>query len=170
MEFDHFDLSMKDLSTQNVITMCNSSRPLYNMLLPSCSSPSSSAAAPTTLVASASTWQRRLGHSGVDTLSKLYKASPTSVTPRTVPMTSTVPHDSIRATRDIDIHDSSRVTRGTSVLALPTALPMSPSSYAGATDTTSTSAVAVREGRTGGTSGQPSSDDHAGEVGLPTTG
>jgi hypothetical protein len=46
MEFDHFDLSVKDLSTQNVITMCNSSRPLYNIRLPSCSIPSSSAAPP----------------------------------------------------------------------------------------------------------------------------
>jgi hypothetical protein len=41
-----------------------------------------------------------------------------------------------------------------------------PSGYAGATGTTSTSAVTVGKGRTGGTSGQPSFDDHMGEAGL----
>jgi hypothetical protein len=34
MEFDPFDLSMKDLSTRNVITRCDSSGPLYTMHLP----------------------------------------------------------------------------------------------------------------------------------------
>jgi hypothetical protein len=38
----------------------------------------------------------------------------------------------------------------------------------GATCTTSTSAVAAGEGRTSGTSGQPSSNDHAVESRLPT--
>jgi hypothetical protein len=75
MEFDPFDLSVKDLSTQNVITMCNSSGTLYTMRLPSCSTPSSAVAVPTTLVASASTCHRRLGHPGVDALSKLSNAS-----------------------------------------------------------------------------------------------
>jgi hypothetical protein len=70
MEFDSFDLSVKDLSTQNVITGCNSSWPLYTMRLPSYP-PSSPASAPSALVASASTWHRRLGHPGVDVLSKL---------------------------------------------------------------------------------------------------
>jgi hypothetical protein len=55
MEFDPFGFSVKDLSTQNIITRCNSSGPLYTMRLPSRSTPSSSVAAPTTLVASAST-------------------------------------------------------------------------------------------------------------------
>jgi hypothetical protein len=55
MEFDSFGLSMKDLSTTNMITRCGSLGPLYTMCLPSCSTPSSSVAAPTTLVASAST-------------------------------------------------------------------------------------------------------------------
>jgi hypothetical protein len=75
MEFDPFDLSMKHLSTKNVITGCDSSEPLYTMRLPSCSTPSSVVAAPTTLVESAFTWHRRLGHHGVDTMSNLSNAS-----------------------------------------------------------------------------------------------
>jgi hypothetical protein len=55
MEFDPFGLSVKDLFTMNMITRCDSSGPLYTMRLPSRSTPSSSVAAPTTLVASAST-------------------------------------------------------------------------------------------------------------------
>jgi hypothetical protein len=70
MEFDLFDLSVKDLYTQNVITRCNSSGHLYAMRLPS-HPPSSHASAPSALVASASTWHRRLIHPGVDVLSKL---------------------------------------------------------------------------------------------------
>jgi hypothetical protein len=38
MEFDPFGLSVKDLSTQNVFTRCNSSGPLYTMRLPHTSS------------------------------------------------------------------------------------------------------------------------------------
>jgi hypothetical protein len=68
MEFDPFDLSMKDLSTQNVITRCNSSGPLYMMRLPSHPAPSSLASTPSALLASVSTWHRRLGHPGVDVL------------------------------------------------------------------------------------------------------
>jgi hypothetical protein len=75
MEFDPFGLSMKDLSTRNVITRCDSSGPLYTMCLPSRSTPSSFVVAPTTLVASASTWHRRLDHPGVDTMYKLSNAS-----------------------------------------------------------------------------------------------
>jgi hypothetical protein len=71
MEFDPFGLSMKYLSTRNVITRCNSLEPLYTMHLPSHPAPSSSASAPSALVASASTWHRHLGHPGVDVLSKL---------------------------------------------------------------------------------------------------
>jgi hypothetical protein len=41
------------------------------MRLPPHPAPSSSMSAPSTLVASASTWHRRLGHPGVNVLSKL---------------------------------------------------------------------------------------------------
>jgi hypothetical protein len=75
MEFGPFGLSVKDLSTHNVITMCYSLGPLYTMCLPSRSTPSSSIAAPISLVASASTWHCRLGHPSVDALSKLSKSS-----------------------------------------------------------------------------------------------
>jgi hypothetical protein len=34
MEFDHFSLSVKDLTTGNVITRCNISGPLYTIRLP----------------------------------------------------------------------------------------------------------------------------------------
>jgi hypothetical protein len=75
IEFDPFGLYVKDLSTSNVITRCDSSRPLYTMRLSSRSTPLSYVAAPTALIASASTWHCRLGHPGVDTLSKLPNAS-----------------------------------------------------------------------------------------------
>jgi hypothetical protein len=75
MEFDHFGLSVKDLSTSNVIIRCDSLKPLYTMHLPSCSTPSSSVAAPTTLIALASTWHHRLGHPGIETMSKVCNAS-----------------------------------------------------------------------------------------------
>jgi hypothetical protein len=75
MEFDPFGLSVKELSTRNVICMCDSSGPLYVMRLPSRSTHLSSIAALTTLVALASTWHRRLGHPSVDTMSKLSSAS-----------------------------------------------------------------------------------------------
>jgi hypothetical protein len=71
MEFDSFGLSVKDLSTQNVITRCSSSGPLYMMCLPSHPTPLSSASASSALVASASTWHRHLGHPSVDVPSKL---------------------------------------------------------------------------------------------------
>jgi hypothetical protein len=76
MEFDHFGLSMKDLTTRNVITRSNSTRPLYTLrlLTSSRSSPCamSVVAAPRILAAVAtSTWHRRLGHHGLDTLSIL---------------------------------------------------------------------------------------------------
>jgi hypothetical protein len=47
----------------------------YTMRLPSRSHPSSFVAASTTLVASASTWHRYLGHPGVDTIAKLSNVS-----------------------------------------------------------------------------------------------
>jgi hypothetical protein len=71
MEFDPFGMFVKDLSTWNILTRCNSSGPLYTMRLPSCIPPSPCAAPATTLVASASTWHRCLRHLGIDALSKL---------------------------------------------------------------------------------------------------
>jgi hypothetical protein len=71
MEFDTFGLSVKDLSSQNVIARCNTSEPLYTMCLPSRSAPSPCVAPAAALGASASTWHRRLGLSDVDALSKL---------------------------------------------------------------------------------------------------
>jgi hypothetical protein len=71
MEFDPFDLSVKDLSTQNMITKCNSLGPLYTMHLPSHPAPSSPTSALSALLASVSTWHRHLGHPGVDVMSKL---------------------------------------------------------------------------------------------------
>jgi hypothetical protein len=67
VEFDPFGLSVKDLSMQNVITKCNSSTPLYTLFLPS----HPTTISPMARVASASTWHQRLGHPGVDVLSKL---------------------------------------------------------------------------------------------------
>jgi hypothetical protein len=58
---------------------------------------------------------------------------------------------------------------GPDVPVLPVALLASSSGYVGATDTTSTLAVTTSEGHTGVTFGQPSSNDHAGESGLPAT-
>jgi hypothetical protein len=78
-------------------------------------------------------------------------------------------HDSTHATRGLDIYDSGCATHGTSVPALPAALVASPLGYVGSTDTASTSKVTTVEGRTGGTSSQPSSNDHAGEARLPAT-
>jgi hypothetical protein len=75
-------------------------------------------------------------------------------------------NDTTYAMHGLGIHDSARASRGSSILALLA----SPSGYATATDITSTSIVATGEGRTGGTSGQSSSDDHTGEAGLLATG
>jgi hypothetical protein len=69
--FDPFGISVKDLSTRNVIARCNSLGPLYTMHLPSHPTHSSPTFTPSALVASASTWHRRLGHPGVDVLFKL---------------------------------------------------------------------------------------------------
>jgi hypothetical protein len=71
MEFDPFDLSVKDLSTRNMITRCNSSGPLHTMHLPSHPASSSLVSVSSALVASVSTWHQCLGHPGVDVLSKL---------------------------------------------------------------------------------------------------
>jgi hypothetical protein len=71
MEFDPFDLSVKDLSSWDVIARCNGSGPLYTMCMPSHSTPSPCVAPAAALAVSASTWHHRLGHPGVDALSKL---------------------------------------------------------------------------------------------------
>jgi hypothetical protein len=70
IEFDPFGLSVKDHSTWNVITRCNSSGPLYMMHLSSHPTHSSPASTPSALVASTSTWHRCLSHPGVNVLSK----------------------------------------------------------------------------------------------------
>jgi hypothetical protein len=70
MEFDPFGLSVKYLTTKNVIVRSNSTSPLYTMRLPGSLTPSSSAVAALTAVA-LTTWYRRLGHPGPDALSSL---------------------------------------------------------------------------------------------------
>jgi hypothetical protein len=71
MEFDHFGLSVKDVSSRNVISRCNSLGPLYTMRLPSRFTPSPCVAPAAALAASASTWHRCLRHPGVDASSRL---------------------------------------------------------------------------------------------------
>jgi hypothetical protein len=81
MEFEPFDLSVKDLTTKNVIVRLNSTGPLYTMRLPGSLTPSSSvvaalAAIPHALtVVAPTTWHRRLGHPSPDTLSSLSRSS-----------------------------------------------------------------------------------------------
>jgi hypothetical protein len=76
MEFDSFGLSVKDLTTKNVIVRSKSTSPLYMMRLPGSLTPSSSnvavlAVVPHTLIAVALTMcHRRLGHPGPDALSR----------------------------------------------------------------------------------------------------
>jgi hypothetical protein len=74
-------------------------------------------------------------------------------------------NDTTRSMHGLGIHDSARASHGSNILALLA----SPSGGAAATDTTSTSAIATGEGRTGGTSTQSSPDDHMGEAGLLAT-
>jgi hypothetical protein len=81
MEFDPFGLSVNDLTTKNVIIRSNSTGPLYTMrLLRSLTLFSSAVAAlaavPHALIIVApTTWHRRLGHPGPDTLSNLSRSS-----------------------------------------------------------------------------------------------
>jgi hypothetical protein len=81
MEFDTFGLSVKDLSTQNVIVRSNSTGPLYTLRLLETTTPSPDAmavlaAAPHTLATvTPTTWHRRLGYPGLDALSSLFKSS-----------------------------------------------------------------------------------------------
>jgi hypothetical protein len=71
MEFDPFGLSVKDLTTKNVIVRSNSTGPLYTMRLPGSLTSSSGvvaalAAVPHALtVVTPTTSHRRLGHSGL---------------------------------------------------------------------------------------------------------
>jgi hypothetical protein len=81
MEFDPFSLSVKDLTTKNVIVRSNSTDSLYTMRLSGSLTLSSSAVAalaavPHTLTAVASTtWHHRLGHPSPDALSSLSQSS-----------------------------------------------------------------------------------------------
>jgi hypothetical protein len=74
MEFDPFGLSVKDLTTKNVIVRSNSTGPLYTMCLSGSLTPSSSVVAALAAVAP-TTWHRRLGHPGPDSLSSLSRSS-----------------------------------------------------------------------------------------------
>jgi hypothetical protein len=74
MKFDSFGLSVKDLTTWNVIVRSNSIGPLYMMRLPGSITSYSSTVNALTVVAPV-TWHRRLGHPGLDTLSSLSKSS-----------------------------------------------------------------------------------------------
>jgi hypothetical protein len=76
--------------------------------------------------------------------------------------------DSTRATRSPDVYNYGRTSRGSG--AQPVPLFTSPSGCAKATDTASISAVTADKGRNGDTSGQSSSDDHAGEAWFPASG
>jgi hypothetical protein len=80
MKFDPFGLSMKDLTTKNMIIRSNSTGPLYTMRLPGSLTPSSSAVAALAIVLHAltvarTTWHRRLSHPGPDVLSSLSRSS-----------------------------------------------------------------------------------------------
>jgi hypothetical protein len=77
--------------------------------------------------------------------------------------------DSNHATHDPDVHDFGRATCPSDIPAPPATLLVSPLGYVGATGTTSTSTVAASKGCTGGTSSQPSSDDHVGKAGFLTS-
>jgi hypothetical protein len=81
LEFNLFGLSVKDLTTKNVIVKSNSTDPLYTMRLPESLTPSSSvvatlAAVPHALtVVAPTTWHRHLGHPDHDALSSLSRSS-----------------------------------------------------------------------------------------------
>jgi hypothetical protein len=81
MEFDPFGLSVKDLTTKNVIVRSNSTGPLYTMRLPGSLTPSSRVVAALAAVLHAlttiapTTWHHRLGHPGPDALSNLSRSS-----------------------------------------------------------------------------------------------
>jgi hypothetical protein len=91
MKFDHFDLSVNDLTTRNVIGRSNSIGPLYTLRLPSptassCTSPCAMSTIATHHILAAvatSTLHRRLGHLGPDALSSLSRSSFISCTSTT---------------------------------------------------------------------------------------
>jgi hypothetical protein len=67
MEFDPFDLSVKDLAIRNVTTRCNSSGSLYTIQLPVMHTPHASTFYALTIAATTmSLWHRRLGHPDTD--------------------------------------------------------------------------------------------------------
>jgi hypothetical protein len=74
MEFDQYGLSVKDLSTRNVIVRSNSTGPLYTPRLPGSTTPSAGTMVALAAVAP-TTWHRRLGHPGPDALSSLSRSS-----------------------------------------------------------------------------------------------
>jgi hypothetical protein len=65
VEFDPFGLSVKDLTTRNVIVRCNSSRELYSFRPPTQAHLLAATTSSTVL------WHRRLGHLGQESLSCL---------------------------------------------------------------------------------------------------
>jgi hypothetical protein len=91
MEFDPFALSVKNLTTRNVIARSNSTGPLYTLRLTSSTASSrtspcamSAIVAPHILAAVAmSTWHCHLGHLGPDALSSLSRSSFISCTSTT---------------------------------------------------------------------------------------
>jgi hypothetical protein len=91
MEFDPFDLSMKDLTIRNMIARSNSTVPLYTLHLPSFTASSrTSPCAMSTIVAprilavvATSTWHHRLDHPGPDALSSMSRSSFISCTSTT---------------------------------------------------------------------------------------
>ena len=76
VEFDPFGLHVKDLHSRNEIIKCNSSGPLYSLMLPAASSSSCALIA----AAAAAIWHRRLGHPGHEALFKLSSVSAISCT------------------------------------------------------------------------------------------
>jgi hypothetical protein len=91
IEFDPFGLSVKDLTTRNVIARSNSTDPLFRLHLPSssasiCTSPCTMSidAAPRILaIVAMSMWHRRLGHPGPDAFSSASRSSFISCTSTT---------------------------------------------------------------------------------------
>jgi hypothetical protein len=90
MEFDPFGLSMKDLTTRNVITRSNSTGLLYTLRLSRSSASSrilpcvmSIVATCIMVVVATSKWHHRLGHLGPDALSSLSRSSFISCTSTT---------------------------------------------------------------------------------------
>jgi histone deacetylase 1/2 len=76
VEFDLFGLSVKDLQTKTVLHRCDSSGDLYSLLPTSTSHPR------VPLVALETTWHRRLGHPGIQVLSRLWSNNSISFIPR----------------------------------------------------------------------------------------